>query len=75
MKEKDNARNGWGKKCLQMEIQGILQNMHTVHAAQFKEKKKKDNRKVGQRSKWAFLQRRHPGGHKVHKKMLSVPNH
>ena len=41
MKEKDNPRNGWGKKCLQMEIQGILQSMHTVHAAQFKEKKKK----------------------------------
>ena len=40
MKEKDNARNGWGKKCLQMEIQGILQNMQTVHEAQFKGKKK-----------------------------------
>ena len=39
MKEKDNPQNGWGKKCLQMEIQGIhLQNMKTVHAAQLKKK-------------------------------------
>jgi len=66
MKEKDNPQNGWGKKCLQMEIQGIhLQNMQTVHATQLK---KTSNRKVGQRSKWAFLQRRHPGGHKVRKR-------
>ena len=38
---------GGEKKCLQMEIQGIhLQNMQTVHAAQFILKKKK-------KEKWA----------------------
>ena len=48
MKEKDNLQNGWGKKCLQMEIQGIhLQNMQTVHAAQFIKKKKE------KKEKWA----------------------
>lgn len=30
---------------------------------------------MGQRSKWAFVQRRHPGGHRAHGKMLNVTNY
>ena len=57
-----------------MEIQGIhLQNMQTVHAAQFKRKEKWAKDLNGHFSKEG-IQRRHPG-HKVHEKMLSIPNH
>ena len=30
--------------------------------------------KMGQRSKWTFLQRRHTGGHKAKEKMLNITN-
>ena len=58
MKEKDNPQNGWEKK--KVFANGDTRNSspkHTVNAAQLKKKK---NRKLGQRSKWAFLQRRYP---------------
>ena len=45
-----------------------------AHAAQYK-KIKQPNRKMGQRSKWTFVQRRHPGGYKAPEKMFSIPNH
>ena len=38
-------------------------------------KKKNPIRKMGQRSKWTFVQRRHPGGHRACGKMLNVTNY
>ena len=67
MKEKDNPQNGWGKKVF---ADGDTRNSSPKHGkspwSSIYLKKKKG--KVGQRSKWVFLHRRHPGGHKVRKK-------
>ena len=38
-------------------------------------KNNQPSRKMGQRSKWTFVQRRHPGGHTAPKKMLSITNY
>ena len=48
--------------------------MPTAHAAQYR-KNNQPNRKMGQISKWTFVQRRHPGGHKAPKKLLSITNY
>ena len=49
--------------------QGIsLQNLQTVHAAQYPKKKKKPNQKVGRKPKQTFLQRRHTDGQEAHEK-------
>ena len=48
--------------------------MQSAHAAQY-QKNNQPNRKMGQRSKWTFVQRRHPGGHKAPKKMLSISSY
>ena len=48
--------------------------MQSAHAAQY-QKYNQPSRKMGQRSKWTFVQRRHPGGHKAPKKMLSITNY
>lgn len=75
MKEKATLRVG-KEKCFQMETQGIhLQNRQTGLVQLNIKKIKQPNRKMGQRSKWTFVQRRHPGGHEAPEKMFSVPNH
>ena len=49
------------------------QIMQTAHAARY-QKNNQPSRKMGQRSKWTFVQRRHPDSHKAPKKMLSITN-
>ena len=52
------------------------QNMQIVRAAQYqKQTNKQSNQKVGGRSKWTFLQRRHTDGQEVHKKLLNITNY
>ena len=36
---------------------------------------KKHNPKMGRRSQWLFLQRRHTDGQEAHEKMLNITNH
>ena len=64
----------------QVDQQGInLQNIQTVHAAQYqnkKERKKKNPiKKMGRRSKQTFLQRRHTDGQKAHEKLFNITNY
>ena len=48
--------------------------MQTANVAEY-QKNSQPNRKMGLRSKWTFAQRRHPGGQKAPKKLLSMTNY
>ena len=48
-----------------------LQNIQAARAAQY-QKNKLPNQKMGQRTKWTFLQRRHTDGSQTHEKMLNI---
>ena len=48
--------------------------MQSAHAAQY-QKYNQPSRKMGKRSKWTFVQRRHQDSHKAPKKMLSITNY
>ena len=64
------GENTW-KQC---DRQGTnLQNIQTVHATQY-QKTKQPNQKMGRRSKYIFLQRRHTDGQKAHEKILNIIN-
>ena len=66
--------------CRQCNQQGInLQNLktnkQTAHVAQYK-KKKKPNQKMGRRPVLPFIQRRrHTDGQQAHEKMLNITNY
>ena len=76
MKEKDNPQNGERKVFSNGDKRNSPpKQANRARAAQKKKKNKQPNRKMGPRSKWTFVQRRHPGGHKAPEKMFSVPNH
>lgn len=50
----------------------LSQNMQTDHASQYIYILKNLIEKMDQRSKWAFVQRRHPGGHIKHLQRCSA---
>ena len=51
-----------------------FQNIQTAHIAQY-QKNQQSNEKMGRRSKYTFLQRRHTDGQEAHEKMLDIANY
>ena len=66
-----------GKKCLQLNLETrTFSPKHAISScSSIPKKNNQPSRKMGQRSKWTFVQRRHPGGHTAPKKMLSITNY
>ena len=51
-----------------------FQNIQTAHIAQY-QKNQQSNEKMGRRSKYTFLQRRHTDGQEAHEKVLNITNY
>ena len=61
--------------CKQCDQQGVsIQNIQTAPIAPYR-KNKQPNKKMGQRPKQTFFQRRHIDDQKAHEKMLNIANY